>query len=86
MGGWVPEEEAKVKCVICRHGETLPGKVSSMLERDGTTVVFRDVPAEVCQNCGEEYFSRETTERLLQLGEEAIQTGVQVVIREYVAA
>lgn len=57
-----------------------------MLERDGTTVVFREVPAEVCQNCGEEYFSKETTERLFELAEEAIQAGVQVVIREYVAA
>lgn len=86
MGGWVPQEEANVKCVICRHGETRPGKANSMLERKGTTVVFRDVPAEICQNCGEEYFSEETTERLLELAEKAIQTGVQVVIREYVAA
>lgn len=85
MGTWFPEEEVIVNCVICRVGETRPGKVSSMLERNGTTLVFRDVPAEVCQNCGEQYFSKETAERLLNLAEEAAQSGVQVVIREYLA-
>jgi len=75
-----------LKCVICRVGETRPGKTSSMLERNGTTLVFRDVPADVCENCGEEYVSQETAERLLRLAEEAVRSGVQVIVREYVAA
>ncbi len=57
-----------------------------MLERNGTTLVFRDVPADVCENCGEEYVSQETAERLLRLAEEAVRSGVQVIVREYVAA
>jgi len=29
-----------MKCVICRYGETAPGKVTVMLEQDGATVVI----------------------------------------------
>ena len=41
-----------MKCVICKHGETMPGKSTVTLERNGATLVFQQVPGEVCQNCG----------------------------------
>lgn len=75
-----------MKCVICKIGETVPGTTSILLERDKTTLVFKNVPADVCQNCGEGYMNEETTDRLLQMAEEAIRLGVQVDIRQYVAA
>ena len=75
-----------MKCVICKHGETRPGKATVTLERDGMTLVTKGVPARVCQNCGEEYIDEETTARLLQTAEDAARAGVQVDIREYVAA
>ena len=43
------EEEKAMKCVICRYGETAPGKVTVSLEHDGATVVIKEVPARVCQ-------------------------------------
>jgi hypothetical protein len=49
-------------------------------------LVFKNVPAEVCEVCGEEYVDEETTARLLAAAEEAARVGVQVDIREYVAA
>ncbi len=75
-----------MKCVICKNGETVPGTTSILLERDKTTLVFKNVPADVCQNCGEGYMDEDTTDRLLQMAEEAIRLGVQVDIRQYVAA
>jgi hypothetical protein len=50
------------------------------------TLVFKGVPAQVCENCGEEYVDEDTTARLLQVAEEAARAGVQVDVREYVAA
>jgi YgiT-type zinc finger domain-containing protein len=73
-------------CVICRLGETQPGRATLTLERSGTTMVFKNVPAQVCANCGEEYIDQEITARLLRIAEEAVRTGVQVDIREFVAA
>ncbi len=75
-----------MKCVICRHGETGPGKVTVTLERDGTTLVIKEVPASVCGNCGEEYLSEETTARLLATAEDAARAKVLVDVRQYIAA
>lgn len=75
-----------MKCVICKNGETKPGKATVTLERQGTTLVIKDVPALVCANCGEEYVDESTTDVLLRTADEAAQSGVQIAVREYVAA
>jgi YgiT-type zinc finger domain-containing protein len=75
-----------MRCTICKQPETRPGKVTLTLERDGVTLVIRCIPAEVCPNCGEEYVDEQITLKLLKTAEEAIQVGVQVDIRDYVAA
>ena len=75
-----------MRCVICKHGETQPGTVTVTLERDNTTVVIKSVPAQICENCAEAYIDEDTTAHLLENAENAIQTGVQVEVREYVAA
>lgn len=75
-----------MKCVICKHGETQPGKATVTFEREVSTIVIKHVPAMVCSNCGEEYVSEDITTRLLKTAEDAIRAGVQVDIREYVAA
>lgn len=75
-----------MQCVICRHGETRPGTATVTLERDQMTLVVKAVPARVCANCGEEYLDETTTARLLAVLEEAARAGVQVEVRQYVAA
>ena len=75
-----------MKCVICKHGDTAPGLVTITLERGGTTIVIKGVPAEVCENCGEQYVDEQTTSRLLSQSEQAIAAGVQVEVRGYAAA
>jgi hypothetical protein len=49
-------------------------------------LVVRGVPAQVCDNCGEAYLGADAVERLQEMLTEAAQDGVQVEIREYVAA
>ena len=75
-----------MKCVVCKQGELREGAATVTLERDRMVLVFKKVPAEVCEVCGEEYVSEETTAQLLAAVEEAARAGVQVDIREYVAA
>ena len=74
-----------MKCVLCKHGETRPGKVTVSLQRGETTVIVKDVPAEVCENCGEYYLSESVTEQLLQKGEVAVRKGAEVEIYRYAA-
>ena len=75
-----------MKCLICKQGETQPGTATVTLERSNLTLVIKRVPAQVCQNCGEEYVDEETTLQLLKTAEEVAQAGAQVDIREYMAA
>lgn len=75
-----------MKCVICKQGQTQLGRATLTLERNQSTLIFKNVPAKVCQNCGEEYLEDKITSRLLQIAEEALKAGVQVDIREYIAA
>ena len=72
-------------CVICQQGETAPGHVTVTLERGGTVVVIRDVPAEVCENCGEHYLSETVTERVLAAGEDAVRKRTEVEVLRYAA-
>ncbi|MFQ5973696.1 MAG: type II toxin-antitoxin system MqsA family antitoxin [Alphaproteobacteria bacterium] len=75
-----------MKCVVCRNGEMKAGTATVTLERDGMTLVVRGVPAQVCENCGEEYVEEAETTRLLDSAEEAARAGVKVDVRDYVAA
>ena len=74
-----------MKCVVCRQGETRPGAATLVLERDGLTLVLKNVPAEVCENCGEEYVDEAAATSALASAERAAE-GVILEIREFKAA
>jgi YgiT-type zinc finger domain-containing protein len=74
-----------VTCLLCRNGRLLPGTADKTMPHAGATIVVRDVPAEVCDNCREPYFDEAVTRRLLRLAREAAAAGVVVDVRRYVA-
>ena len=74
-----------MKCVICKDGETEAGIATVTLEREAATVVFKSVPAQVCENCGEEYVDDETAAHLLAIFEQSVKAGVTVDVRHYAA-
>ena len=75
-----------MKCVICKQAETVSGRATLTLERDGLTLVVKQVPARICPNCGEEYIDEGVAERILNGAEGLARIGTQVEIRQYVAA
>ena len=74
-----------MKCVICKDGETKAGMATVTLEREAATVVFKSLPAQVCENCGEEYVDDETAAHLLTIFEQSVRAGVTVDVRHYAA-
>jgi YgiT-type zinc finger domain-containing protein len=75
-----------MSCVICKSGQTHPGHATVTLTRGTLTLVVRGVPADVCDTCGEEYVSGEITSVLLSIAEDSPAAGVQVDVRDFVAA
>ena len=55
------------------------------LQRGDSTIIFKLVPAEVCENCGEYYLSEAVTEQLLTRAEQAVANGAEVEIRRFAA-
>ncbi|MDZ7840481.1 MAG: type II toxin-antitoxin system MqsA family antitoxin [Gammaproteobacteria bacterium] len=74
-----------MNCVICKTGQMLEGTTTVTLQRGETTVVIKDVPAQVCDNCGEYYLSEEMTERVLGMAEAAVSKGAEVEILRWAA-
>ena len=75
-----------MKCVICKNGETEPGSTIFTFTDDETIVVVKDVPAKICDNCGEEYLDSETTRRLLDGSVGEVNHDVEVQVRDYASA
>ncbi len=74
-----------MKCVICKHGETRTGKTTMTLQRGNATLVVKGVPAKVCDNCGEAYLDEQVTRGLMETAKQALNAGVQIDVREFVA-
>ena len=55
------------KCHVCRATQARKELVSEVFHIDGKPVLVENIPAEVCERCGEEVFSRETVEKVRTL-------------------
>jgi YgiT-type zinc finger domain-containing protein len=74
-----------MKCAICRNGYTIEGQITVVLERGNSILVFKQVPAKICDNCGEEYLSEETNRVLLKKAQEAADRGVDLELLRFAA-
>lgn len=73
-----------MKCVVCKGGETRPGTTTVTFERQGLTLVMKEVPAEICTNCGEDYVDEAVARDIMAMAEKMAKSGAQVDVRRYV--
>jgi YgiT-type zinc finger domain-containing protein len=79
-------EEAGMRRVICKGGQTTPGHTAVTREQETETLVFKAVPAELCANCGEAYVAKDVSRQILAPAELAARSGVQVDVRGFLGA
>lgn len=67
-----------MKCAICKSGETRDGMTTITFEqegftfeREGFTLVVKEVPAEICMNCGEDYVDETITHEMMGVAEQS---------------
>jgi len=75
-----------MKCIVCHHGETQPGSTTVTFHRRGQTIVVTEVPADVCENCGEAYVTERVTTELLEIAAQARIANAQVLVRDFAPA
>ena len=72
-------------CVICKHGHTTPGRATVPLTRGNAVVILRNVPADICDNCGTYFLDEATTSAVLKLAEDSIRRGAEVEVVRFAA-
>lgn len=69
-----------MECTLCKNGTTEKGYVTVTLEKGETIVLIKNVPAEVCSNCGHYNLSSEMTQLVLEKGKEAYKKGNELEV------
>ncbi|WP_339374191.1 YgiT-type zinc finger protein [Picosynechococcus sp. PCC 11901] len=60
--------EVKIfQCHICQSKHSKQEVTSEAFQTNGKFYLVENIPVEVCQQCGEETFSRETTEKIRKM-------------------
>ena len=74
------QKNKDMECVICKNGSTIAGTVSVTIDRDNSIVVVKDVPAQICNNCGQYYLSDSIAEKVFTLASESIARGAEIEV------
>ena len=61
----------KMICSICKNGSLEACNTTVTLNKGETTIVIKDVPAFVCDDCGEYWLDDSVTKKVYQMAEEA---------------
>jgi YgiT-type zinc finger domain-containing protein len=69
-----------MECVICKNGTTGKGLVTFTLERGNAIIVFKNVPAMVCENCVDFYLTSETTQLLIDKASQTLEKDIEFKI------
>ena len=85
MGSGSDDEEGEMRCCFCKTGESAPGATTVTLDRNGTVVVVRDVPADVCRQCGEAFLSVEVADEVSRRADKAVENGAEFEILKFAA-
>ena len=75
-----------MNCIVCKKGSTRLEKVTVSIDKNDTVVVIRDVPAQVCSTCGEEYINATTMKDIERLVKTAQKAGMSIAIQQFHAA
>lgn len=59
-------------CLVCKHNRFTRGTTILPVERGQAILLITDIPARVCENCGEPYLDEETARGVQALADETL--------------
>lgn len=72
-----------MSCPICGDESLRPGTTTFAADVDGTLVVVRAVPADVCDVCGESFIDDTVADELQGAVEDGKTAGTESLVRHY---
>lgn len=74
-----------MECVICKNGIMQDGYVTVTLQRGESVIIIKNVPALVCENCGEYTLSEPVSSRVMEIAEESVSKHVEIEVLQFAA-
>jgi YgiT-type zinc finger domain-containing protein len=72
-----------LNCAVCRKGETKPGKSVFRLANGNQVFVLKNIPSNICRDCGEEYIDEEITKLVLQNAHDSFEKNLGSDLRDW---
>lgn len=72
-----------MKCLSCKNDTMINSKTTYFAHINECYIIVENVPCKKCSQCGEEFFSSSTMERLDQIISEVTKNLTKVCIMEY---
>lgn len=61
-----------MKCLVCKHNRFRKGTTVLPIERGNAILLITDIPARVCENCGETYLDEDIAREVQDLANETL--------------
>lgn len=71
-----------MNCFMCK-GTTIEKKVNYVVDLENTIIIIKGIPAKVCSQCGEQYFSDEIAQNIEYIVNQLKQLSTEVTIVNY---
>ena len=75
-----------MNCTSCKTGTLKQGFATVTFNKNGSVIVFKNVPAQVCDTCQDFVVDEETARELLKLSAEEASRGSEVSVINYKTA
>lgn len=72
-------------CVMCK-GRLIEGKVNHIVDIDNHIIIIKNVPANICSQCGEYYLENLVAIKIEELLENVLNNNAEVLILNYINA
>ncbi|MBZ4688283.1 MAG: hypothetical protein PWQ96_1656 [Clostridia bacterium] len=71
-----------MKCMMCK-AKLSKGNANHFVDINGHIIIIKNVPANVCKQCGEYYYEHEIALKLEQIVGEYKDSGAEIMIIDY---
>ncbi len=71
-----------MNCIVCK-GELTKKVINHIVDINGHIIIIKNVPAEVCEQCGESFFENQVALALEKIVDEIVSNKAEITIVNY---